>query len=145
VSWRLNTIAPDLVEELERREEAQLRVAAESVVRAALRAADVRDESVEQGLTALGAGRYGDPDVRSAVKGLADRLDELAWDIQERVDAGEADQKDYLAAFRKARAATALWFALDEDPRTAAIEAAYEAQAATDDGLVRREIAASGG
>jgi hypothetical protein len=145
VSWRLNTIAPDIVEELEREEEPQLRLAAERVAGAALREADVRDETVERALRALGDGRYGDSEERSAIKALADRLDELAWDIQERVDSGEADQKDYLAAFRKARAATALWFALDGDPRTAAIEAAYEAQAATDDGVVRREIAASGG
>ena len=144
MSWRLNTIAPDIVEELEREEEPQLRLAAERVAGAALQEADVRDETVDRALTALRAGRYGESEERSAVKAFADRLDELAWDIQEQVDTGEAEQEDYLTAFRKARAATALWFALDEDPRTAAIEAAYEAQAATDDGLVRREIAAAG-
>ena len=101
----------------------------------------MRDESVDRALAALRAGRYGDSEERAAVRALADRLDELGWDLKEKVDAGEADQGDYLAAFRKARAATALWFALDPDARTAAIEGAYEGQAAADDGVVRREIA----
>ena len=36
----------------------------------------------------------------------------------------------------------ALWFALDDDPLTAAMETAYEAEAATDDRVMRREVAA---
>lgn len=143
MTWRLNTIAPDLVEQLEREPEPRLRTMAEGVVDAALRDAEIRSETVDSALAALRAGRYGESDERSATKALADELDEAAWDIQERVDAGEAEQEDYLSAFRRARAATALWFALDDDPRTAAMEAAYEARAATDDGVVRREIAAS--
>jgi hypothetical protein len=141
VSWRLSTIAPDLVEQLEREPEPRLRALTEGVVDAALRATDVQDEAVERALEALRAGRYGDSAERDAAKRLADELDEVAWDLQERVDAGEADQEDYLAAFRRARAVAALWFALDEDPPTAAMEAAYEARAATDDGVVRRELA----
>lgn len=143
MTWRLNTIAPDLVEQLEREPEPRLRTMAEGVVDAALRDAEIRSETVDSALAALRAGRYGESDERSATKALADELDEAAWDIQERVDAGEAEQEDYLSAFRRARAATALWFALDDDPLTAAMEAAYEARAATDDGVVRREIAAS--
>lgn len=143
MTWRLNTIAPDLVEQLEREPEPRLRTMAEGVVDAALRDAEIRSETVDSALAALRAGRYGESDERSATKALADELDEAAWDIQERVDAGEAEQEDYLSAFRRARAATALWFALDDDPQTAAMEAAYEARAATDDGVVRREIAAS--
>jgi hypothetical protein len=46
---------------------------------------DVRHESVDRALVALHAGRYGDSEERAAVKALADRLDGLAWDIQERV------------------------------------------------------------
>jgi hypothetical protein len=143
MTWRLNTVAPDLVERLEGEGDPELRRLTANVVEAALREQEVRDESVERGLDGLRNGRYGDAEDRAAVKALADRLDELAWDLQDQVDAGEAEQEDYLAAFRKARAATALWFALDPDPRTAAIEAVYEAQAATDDGVVRREIAAA--
>jgi hypothetical protein len=143
VTWRLDTVAPDLVERLEGEEEPELRRLTANVAQAALREQDVRDESIDGGLAALREGRFGDSEEREAVKAFADRLDELAWDLQERVDAGEAEQVDYLTAFRKARGATALWFALDADARTAAIETAYEAQAATDDGVVRRELAAS--
>jgi hypothetical protein len=141
MTWRLNTVAPDLVERLEAEGQPELRRLTANVVEAALREQDVRDESVDRGLEALRAGRFGGTEDRAAVKALADRLDELAWDLQEQVDAGEAEQDDYLAAFRKARAATALWFALDPDARSAAIEGVYEAQAATDDGVVRRELA----
>lgn len=142
MTWRLSSIAPDLVEQLEGEPEAQLRRTAEAVVEAALRATEVGNGTVKQALDALHAGRYGAPEERRAIKQLADRLDESAWDLQDRVEAGEADQDEYLDEFRRARAVTALWFALEPDPLVAAVEAAYEAQAATDDDVVRREIAA---
>lgn len=65
-------------------------------------------------------------------------------DLQDRVEEGSADRSEYLTAFARARAAMALWFALEADPLTAAMESAYEAEAATDDNVLRREIAAIG-
>lgn len=143
MTWRLETIAADLVDELAHKPELRLRVAAEAVAVAALHATDIQDERIDQALAALRAGEYGDAVKRKAVKALADELDEAAWDIQEQVDTGDAYQHEYLAAFRRARAVTSLWFALDDDPMVAAMEAAYEARAAADDGLVRREIASA--
>jgi hypothetical protein len=142
VSWRLSGIAPDLVEQLEGESEAQLRRTAEAVVDAALRATKVGSGTVKQALAALQAGRHGALEERRVVKQLADRLDESAWDLQDRVEAGEAGRDEYLDEFRRARAVTALWFALEPDPLVAAVEVAYEARAATDDDVVRREIAA---
>lgn len=60
---------------------------------------------------------------------LAARLDEHAWDIQESDDDARHDSQRYLVAFQRARAASAVAFALDRD-RGAALESIYEAQAA---------------
>ena len=117
MTWRLEAIAPDLVEQIEREPEARLRAVAEGVAAAALRI-----------------------DTPIRIDGV---LDEAAWDLQERMDAGQAAHDEYLAAFRRARAVTSLWFALDSDPMVAAMEASYEARAAADDAAVRREITAT--
>jgi hypothetical protein len=140
MNWRLGTIAPDLVEQLEGESDQRLRRVTEAVVPTALTAASVDDDRSDRALAALRAGRYGDSEERAAMKTLTDELDEVAWDIQDRTGAGEADEVDYLAAFRRARAAMALWFALDDDPAVAAMESIYEARAATDDQAVRRDL-----
>src|SRR5437868_5408711 len=57
-------------------------------------------------LAAITERSYGDTAARAAAGDLATRLDEEAWDLQQRAerDAG-ATQEDYEKAFRKARAA----------------------------------------
>ena len=142
MSRRLDAIARDLAEQLEREPEPRLRLVAERVALAALGEVSVEDDRVDRAVAALRASRYGESSERTALKALVDELDAAAWDLQDDVEAGQADQTDYLAAFGRARAAMALWFALDADPLEAAMEAAYEAEAATDDQLLRREIAA---
>ena len=67
---------------------------------------------------------------------LVDELDETAGATQARQHAGAATEDDYLRDFRKARAASAMWFALDPDPLTAAIQSAYEAYHAVADSAV---------
>lgn len=84
-------------------------------------------------LAALREGQVGDSHERNALKALVDALDERAWDIQDEVEAGRAAEQQYLDGFALARAASAVWFALDADPLTAALEATYEAQAARGD------------
>jgi hypothetical protein len=44
---------------------------------------------------------------------LVQQLDEQVWDIQDRLDAGTGADPDYLPAFGLARAASAIWYALD--------------------------------
>ena len=143
MSRRLDSIARDLAEQLEREPEPRLRRVAERVALAALGEVSLEDDRVDRAVDALRAGRFGETAERAALKALVDELDEAAWDLQDEVEAGQADQGSYLAAFGRARAAMALWFALDGDPLEAAMEAAYEAEAATDDRLLRREIAAA--
>lgn len=143
MSRRLDVIAGDLAEQLEREPELRLRRVAERVALAALGEVSLEGDRVDRAVAALRAGRYGDGPERAELKALIDELDEAAWDLQDEVEAGNTDQANYLAAFGRARAAMALWFALDSDPLEAAMEAAYEAEAATDDQLLRREIAAA--
>jgi hypothetical protein len=141
MNTRLTTTAPDLVEELERCSPDRLRRIAERVAQAAIERAEINDERTDGALAALRAGSFGDTDARASAKALTDELDEVAWDIRDRVEAGDAEQEEYLAAFRRARAAMSLWFALDADPIVAALELVYEARAALDDGAVRELVA----
>lgn len=81
------------------------------------------------------------PSARRSVAQLTEELDERAWDIQELVDTGAATEEAYLEAFRQARAAAAVGYALSPDPQTAAFESVYEAQAAVIDlGAVRLAV-----
>lgn len=65
------------------------------------------------------------------VDSLTQELDEAAWDIQDRVDAGELSDVDYVQAFTKARAAAAVGFALGES-LAAVFDSLYEAYYAID-------------
>jgi hypothetical protein len=60
-------------------------------------------------------------------------LTRSAWDAQEKAEAGTVPGVTYLTAFRRARAAASVGFALDCDALNAALEAIYEAQAAVGD------------
>jgi hypothetical protein len=84
----------------------------------------------------------GEPAERAAIQALTDELDEAGWEVQERLESGDASEGDYLVAFRLARAAATLWFALSTDPMEAAAESIYEANAATGDlDIVRKAVA----
>jgi hypothetical protein len=69
----------------------------------------------------------GEPGMNTRVQEVAERLDQVAWDIQDAED--EHDSERYMAAFRRARAASAVTFALDPDSGSM-LESIYEAQAA---------------
>jgi hypothetical protein len=130
MTTRLTSVAPDLVGLLarqtpERQRDVALTVSAWIVDRVGL--VDARaDTALEQ----LRAQHYGSTPERDALRGLVDELDEAAWELQEQVDGGSAPRSRYLEAFALARAAAALWCALDADAKNGAVEAAYEAQAA---------------
>jgi hypothetical protein len=99
------------------------------------------DLRLDTALAAIRNGAAGGRDECSAVSGVTEELDEKAWDIQEQVDEGALPQEAYLEAFRMARAAASVGFALEVDPLKAALEAVYEAQAAIADlGAIRTAI-----
>lgn len=145
MTLRLETIAPDLVEELARADAAAQRRVATAVANAAIERTQLTAAELNDAFTAIQAEHFGDSPTREGVQRLTDRLDEEQWEIQERVEEGHANTAEHLRAFCAARTASAVYFALDADPKTAALEALYEAHAATDDlealrRLVRRHL-----
>lgn len=146
MTHRLGSIAPDLLDELEAQSERRLRRTTAAIVRLAVTSNDLTEEAAVAGLAALQHGRFGETEVRSAVISLAERLDNVAWDLQEDLERGSVFEDAYLTAFRRARAAACLGFALDSSAISAALEAIYEAQAALGSldkvrGAVRQSLA----
>jgi hypothetical protein len=133
VPARLKLLDPVLRQLINDASERAQRRAALAVSRLARDRVGIADPRLGSALERLQAGEYGDSPQRGAVLALTEELDEAAWDVNRRVEAGEADKADYLKAFRKARAANAVWYALDPDPMAAAAETTYEALAAVDD------------
>lgn len=130
---RLSTIASDLAEDLERRPSTQLRKVATAAALLAVDRTKLVDPRLDAALAAMREGAAGNGAERSAASSVTEELDETAWDIQEKVDAGTQSQQAYLEAFRRARAAASVYFALDSNPLDAAREAVYEAEAAVGD------------
>jgi hypothetical protein len=132
VGERLETVDKDLVKRLQRATNDELRAAAMNACRHAIAYVGLADQTVVDGLRSLEKAAYGDSSIRSALHSLANSLDEAAWEIEEAAK-GYAELESALAAFSKARVASALEFALDDDALVGAMEAIYEANAATDE------------
>jgi hypothetical protein len=89
---RLQTVAPDVLHLLEGRDESTLRKIAIEASRLAVARFDLRDPTIAAAWNALSQGRYGDQPERSSVRATTDRLDEVAWDVQDRVDEGTSSK-----------------------------------------------------
>jgi hypothetical protein len=133
VPSRLKLLDPVLRQVLNDASEQARRRAALTVSKLAVDRASIADPRLGAALMRLQDGGYGDSPERSAVHALTEELDEAAWHVQDRVKAGTAERADYVKAFVKARAANAVWYALDPDPLEAVAEATYEASAAIED------------
>ena len=110
---RLSTIARDLIALLEQQQSEQLRRAAAGVANLAIERTHLSEPRVDAALAALHEGRLGFTPERSAVQYLTDELDKIAWDAQENMEAGIRSRYAYSTAFRRAKAAASLGFALD--------------------------------
>lgn len=139
---RLETVDPGLVALVEGAADDRRRGAALAAAEFARARSGLSNGRVETLLRLVGSGMVGDTAERRAVEAVVESLDERQWDLQDRVDAGDAAVADYLQAFAQARAASSAAFAADPDARVAALEALYEAHAAVDDldGLRRAVI-----
>ena len=118
---------------LERASSSQLRAAALAACKLALERTGLTDPIVEEGLKALTEGNYGDVLLRSKLGSLVDRLDREHWRLKELIEQGRADEPPYPSAFHQARAANAVYAALDSDAFEAAVDSIYEAYHATGD------------
>jgi hypothetical protein len=138
---RLSTTAPDIALRLEGAESHRLRQVAEAVASLAVAQTGQSDSCLDAAIDLVKRGMFGDSAERTRVQLLTEELDETQWDLQERVESGTASQEQYLNAFRRARAASTVWFALADDPLEAALESVYEAHAAiADPGIVKQAV-----
>lgn len=72
------------------------------------------------------------PSILAEIESLTKKLDNRAWQIQERVEAGLALDQEYECAFSEARAAAAVGLGLSESPDSV-LHCLYEAYYAIGD------------
>lgn len=120
---RLAVVAPDLVARLGLLSDGELGKVVAVVAREAVAGTGLEESIVASALDQIGTGRSG-VSAGAGVREVVARLDEVAWESDE----GHESER-YSVTFQRARAASAVAFALDPD-RSAALEAIYEAQAA---------------
>ena len=131
MSSRLTSVAPDIVAALTHQSTPTLQIVARTAADWIVDRTGLRDPRADAGLAALRQRNFGPSTERSELVFLVKQLDERAWDIQDRQTTGTATDADYLTAFGLARAASAIWYALDGSALQAAMESVYEAQAAS--------------
>jgi len=129
---RLDTVAPEVVEILDSVSHDSRRRVAIGIAEWVVDGVQPEGREVSNALEALRSGNYGESPTRIALEGLLERLDIVAWDVQDKIGVSTTEE-DYGQAFFKARSVHALWFALSLDAEEAAYESAYEAEAATED------------
>ncbi|TDO67691.1 hypothetical protein EV651_103605 [Kribbella sp. VKM Ac-2571] len=127
----LTQVSPALVDKLRQSTDDQRHQLVERVCVLAVRCADVADPTLTEALNAIRSRSFGIQDLRSRLDALTGELDEIAWGIQDRVDAGDASADEYRRAFVKARAVAAIAFALDGS-LAASFDSLYEAYHAID-------------
>lgn len=131
---RLSVVDPELVTWLGRRSREELRQSAAGAARLAVERTGIADPRLDAALIALVNAQCGDMPEQAGAEELAGELDVIAWDIQDEAESeASAPNEPYVTAFRRARAASSVSFALGPNPLAAALEATYEAHAATHD------------
>jgi hypothetical protein len=135
MTTRLATVAPELNDEIQSSTAELQRLISVAVAAWIATEVDLDDQRAVDAVLAIRGGKVGESPIRSRMAELVEELDVVAWDLQDTVEqAGSGgDDPAYLEAFARARAADALWCALSNEPLEAAIESAYEAQAARRD------------
>ena len=128
--FRLDSISPELAESFRNATPAQRRKATLAACALVVSQVGLEGEGVAAVLEHLRHGGKVDHDLFRKIESLAVRLDDEYLRLDEEGD--EAKRPEVLRFFSKARAASALGFALSEDPGQLH-EAIYEALAAVDD------------
>jgi len=128
-SFRLDSVSPSLAGAYREASDDQRQRAALAACIVAVAQAGLQGGEVEAALAVLRHERSGRSDVRDKLNRLAAQLDEQYFKLGEEA---ETTTSEALAAFRKARAAAALGFALS--PHSGQLhEALYEAIVASSD------------
>lgn len=134
-------IDPELALRIEQATEVELRIIVVKVCDSVLKENNLLTEpTVIVAVEAIHDSNYGDHVLTQNLESLVETLDEIPWDIGEKVENATAEYVERASAFRRARAANALLYALEIDPLLAATNSIYEAHAATSDYDRLREI-----
>jgi len=128
--FRLDSLSPDLAESFRHATSAHRRKATRVACTLVVSRVGLEGEEVVAALEHLHQGGAVDRDLRRKLEKLAARFDDEYLRLDEEGD--EPKRPEVLRLFSKARAASALRFALSEDPGQLH-EALYEALAAVDD------------
>src|SRR4051794_35281408 len=114
---RLDVEEPEIVELIQRAGEGERRRASVAATETALDFRPVSDSRLDAALFALRNQQFGPTPARNDLDVLVGELDEVQWNLQETLDSlGRGDaEMEYQQAFGQARAANALWSALDQD------------------------------
>ncbi len=132
---RLETCAPELASKLRGADQKRQRLAAVAAASWAAGVAHLDQASVLNAIDLLREGTHEQVD-RDDLARLVEELDEVAWSVQDAVEAGSASGDDYLTAVGRARAAASVLFAAESDAEVAGLEATYEASVVVADGSV---------
>lgn len=128
----LSLVLPDLVDPLASADPVALQRAVSAGIQLALARTRLADARIDLALAALATGATNGP-AHEAVSALVDDLDEKAFDLQDRLEAGENVEGEHRLAFARARAAAAVAMAFDRDALHGAFESLYEAHFAVED------------
>jgi hypothetical protein len=128
--FRLDSISPILAESFRRASPAKCRQAAVVACELATASAGLAGQEVALALDALRRGAAAHPSLQQQLEGVAAQLDDEYLRLNEEGD--ESKKSEALRIFSKARAASALAFALSDDPAQLH-EVLYEAIAAMSD------------
>jgi hypothetical protein len=128
-SRRLTAVAPDLVRLLQDAPVGDLRRVAGAVSRFASTVVELNDPRIDLALEAVDAGQAEDYEPDDVIE-IAEGLDAEARAVEDQ-DGRSVATHDTVS--RRAHAAWSVVFALEVDAKHAALEAVYEAQAATRD------------
>lgn len=140
---RLDLISPELLLRLGKASKEQLREIVHSVCRLVVERTGLENEIIDEVMEILDSGSQNNDSLRVSINNFVEALDEKQWNLQELVEIGQAKKSDYFSAFSRARAANALYYALDQDPLFSAAEVIYEANAALDDLTIVETLARS--
>lgn len=124
---RISLIDPSLPSLFEQLSLEQVRAITLAVCKLAISLNKIDHPVVSEAMLNLEARHYDNTVLKEKLETLVNALDEKQWSIQELLDKHKASEKDYLLAFKQARACNALLSALQTKPLDASTDAIYEA------------------
>ncbi|QQS39221.1 hypothetical protein IPM62_01230 [Candidatus Woesebacteria bacterium] len=135
---RIELVFPGLLEVISKVSTDVQRSIAYNVAKLAIEHAGLKGDFVDEAVANMELGNTNEA-LQSKVKVYVERLDNEAYALEAKRQENNPYEKRYLTAFRKARAANALYYALDNDELRAATESIYEASKSVDNSLLVKE------